>query len=222
MTSDTSKNPVIIVAEYALQTIRRSFRTKLGFRPIVSKNELETLLHRMESSLMALKYSYLSLAELLAHNELKELKNSANLILEAIKPGLEIKSTNKLAYATLEWGINVISGIPRRLGYKSDQLGAGVDIKVLRVQNVKPFGKFIMTRAYDDKRTYTIMTNLIGIKPNHNLAAAFLPPIEVGNQLSEAMFLGLEEREEQAGEYLNPAKAPLKEINAILHQVLKK
>ncbi len=217
----TDKNPVILVAEYAIKRIRQIFKQKLGFRPTKSKNELDSLLNKLEGSIMTLKYSYLSLDELSSHVEIKTLDRAACELLEAIQPAKKTPSTNKLAYSTIEWGIQILKGITDRLTVSDNNLGTGIDLRVVRVRNVQKREKFVQTRAYDHQREYTIITNLFEIKPNTNLAAAFLPPVEVGGEVSEAMYLGLEERAEEAGHPLIPIEVNLNEVNAILHKYLK-
>jgi predicted RNA-binding protein with EMAP domain len=218
----TDENPVILVAEYAIRKIHQTFKLKLGFRPTKPKNELDSLFSKLEASIMTLKYSYLSLDKLSNHNEIKSLDRVANELLKTIQPAKKTPSTNKLAYSTIEWGIQILKGLANRLRISDSNLGTGIDIRVVRVRNVQKREKIVQTRAYDNQREYTIMTNLLEIKPNINLAAAFLPPVEVGGEISEAMYLGLEERTEEAGHILMPTEANLNEVNAFLHQYLKK
>ena len=59
MSVQTDKNPIILVTEYAIKNIRQTFKLKLGFRPTKSKMDLESYFSQLDSSLMALKYSYL-------------------------------------------------------------------------------------------------------------------------------------------------------------------
>ncbi len=125
-------------------------------------------------------------------------------------------------YSTIEWALTIFLGMGARLSFSSAELGTGVDIRVVRVRNIQRKDNLIRTRAYDDKREYTIMTNLVNITPSINIAAAFLPPMEIGGHISEAMYLGLNERSEDAGEIINPASIDLKEANAILHQLINK
>lgn len=221
MSVQTDKNPIILVSEYAIKNIRQTFKSKLGFRPTKSKKDLESYFSQLDSSLMALKYSYLSLDELVNHPDIENLKKVANELLIAIQSANNTPSTNKLAHSTIEWGIRILLGMSTRLKFSIMELGSGIDIIVVRVRNIQKKGKLIQTRAYDNEREYTIMTNMLEIQPNINLAAAILPPTEIGGQISEAMYLGLEERSEKAGHSLIPNEVDLKEVNAILHQLLK-
>ena len=218
----TDKFPPFLIVELALKILRRTFLTKLGFRPSISKIELESVLKSIESSLMILKYSYLSLDDLISHEELKSICSTGDTLLESLKPAAESQSTNQLSLSLLNWGVLIFIGLERRIKVANDQLGAGVDLKVLRVRSVQKQGSLLLTRAYDDRQAYTIMTNMLNLQSNLNLAAAFLPPLEIGGQLSDAMYLGNDEYEEEAGTYLNPAEVNLREANAILHQLISK
>ena len=64
------------------------------------------------------------------------------------------------------------------------------------------------------------MTNIPKLQLNQTIAAAFLPPREIDGQLSEAMYLGSNERSEAIGTYLTPNQVNLKEVNGILHQLV--
>jgi len=214
-----SFSPFLIV-ELALKVLRKTFLTKLGFRPSLSKKEIDSVLKSIESSLMILKYSYLSLDDLITHEELKNICSKGEILIESLKPAIESQSTNQLSLSVLNWGVLIFTGLNRRIKVANDQLGAGLDLKVLRVRSVQKQGSLLLTRAYDDKKAYTIMTNMLNLQSNRNLAAAFLPPQEIGGQLSDAMYLGNNEYEKEAGTFLNPAEVNLREVNAILHQLI--
>ena len=216
----TDKFPPFLIVELALKVLRKTFLTKLGFRPTSSKNELDNVLKSIESSLMILKYSYLSINDLISHEELRNICSKGELLLESLKPANKAQSTNQQSLALLKWGILIFIGLNRRVRIANDQLGAGVDLKVLRVRSVQKQGSLLLTRAYDDNQAYTIITNMLNLQSNRNLAAAFLPPREIGGQLYDAMYLGDEEYEEEAGAFLNPDEVNLREVNAILHQYL--
>ncbi|MHA2305458.1 MAG: hypothetical protein ACXACU_08700 [Candidatus Hodarchaeales archaeon] len=222
MDVQTDKNSIILVAEYAIKILRQTFKLKLGFRPTKSKAELDSCFKKLESLLMTLKYSYLSLDELRSHPDVNGIQDLAEDIAEAIEPAKQTKSTNKMTLSTIEWAISILGGMDTRLPFSSNELGTGIDIRVVRVRNIQQDNKLVQTRAYDDRREYTIMTNLVDIRNNINLAAAFLPPMEVGGKISQAMYLGLDERSEDAGSIVNPASVNLKEVNAILHQLFSK
>ena len=216
----TTNFPPILIGELALRELRDSFSTKLGFRPTLTKIEINELMKSVESSLMILKYSYLSIEELINHEELINLHKAGELIKKAIKPAKNSQSTNSLTPALINWGCLILSGLGRRVKISDSQLGSGVDLKVVRVRNTQKRGDFLLTRAYDDVRAYTILTNIFELRTNQNFAVAFLPPREIDGQLSEAMYLGNEERSEEAGTFLAPNQVNLKEVNAILHQFI--
>ncbi len=93
---------------------------------------------------------------------------------------------------------------------------------VLKVQNISKQGNFHITRVSDKKKTYTVVTNLEGIRGNTKLAVAFLPPREVGQTVSEAMFLGSDERTEEPGTILEENQTDAGEAAAILYEEVNK
>jgi predicted RNA-binding protein with EMAP domain len=216
----TDNFPPIIIAELALKILRKTFTTKLGFRPSLSKEQLVNTLRSIESSLMVLKYSYLSRNELMVHEDLKIICSNGKKLSEALKPAPSTPSTNYLALSNLNWGILIFQNLGRRMKTGDSNLGSGVDLKVVHVRNVQRYDKFLLTRAYDNEKTYTILTNILDLRTNQNVGIAFLPPREIGGKLSEAMYIGSEEREEEAGVFLSPSKVDLSEVNAILHQLI--
>ena len=220
MSITTDKFPPIIIAELALRLLKKTFAMKLGFRPSLSKVDIETTLRSIESALMVLKYSYLPVNELIKHEELTNVYNGGLELSEALKPATSTPSTNQLLLANLKWGISIFLFLERRIKTADSNLGSGVDLKVVHVRNVQKVDNFLLTRAYDNEKTYTIMTNILDLRPNRNVGVAFLPPKEIGGTLSEAMYLGAEEREEEAGVVLTPNQVNLSEVNAILHQLL--
>lgn len=220
MSITTDKLPPIMIAEFALKLLRKTFQTKLGFRPSLSKQGLDKTLALIESSLMVIKYSYLPLNELLEHEELNNLQKNGLSLFGALKPASSTPSTSQLSLATLHWGVQIIQFLGDRLKFADSNLGSGVDLKVVHVRNVQKLDKFLLTRAYDAEKTYTIMTNILDLRPNRNLGVAFLPPREIGGKLSEAMYLGSEERDEEAGVILSPSQVDLSEANAILRHLI--
>ena len=222
LTIQTDKLPQIIVAEYAIQRLKDQFKFKLGFRPARSKDELEEIFRKCEAALMTLKYSYLFFEELYGHDEVITIQKMAQELREAINPAILTPSTHKLAYALLNWGVQLLEGFQNRLQLYGSELGVGIDVKVVKIRNIQRIGEFVKTRVSDDQKEYTVMTNLTAIKPNLRLAVAFLPPTEVAGEISEAMFLGLKERIEPLGSVLNPKEIDLREINAILIKLIKK
>ena len=75
-----------------------------------------------------------------------------------------------------------------------------------------------MTRVSDGEAGYRVVTNLPGLRPGDVLAAAFLPPREVGGEASEAMFLGADTRSEPPGSRLPEESVDAREAASILHQ----
>ena len=143
MSVQTDRLPPIIISEYAIQSMQKAFRSKLGFRPTLSKNELDTLFRKMQSSIMTLKYSYLSVDEIISHNEIQTLKEGATRLKDAIQPVSETKTFNQLPISAIKWGIIILEGLSRRLLSSTSEIGSGIDVVVVRVRNVQVLDKLL-------------------------------------------------------------------------------
>jgi predicted RNA-binding protein with EMAP domain len=71
----SDKFPPIHGGELSFRILRKTLVTKLGFRPSLSKKELDNILKTIKSALMILKYSYLQQEELANHEEIETLKS---------------------------------------------------------------------------------------------------------------------------------------------------
>jgi predicted RNA-binding protein with EMAP domain len=90
------------------------------------------------------------------------------------------------------------------------------------VRHVKKSGNFWNTRVTDGKAEYDVVTNLSGVATGSVLAAAFLPPRDIGGTISEAMFLGGEKRNEVPGTIYNENQVDAKEAASILYDEISK
>ena len=97
-----------------------------------------------------------------------------------------------------------------------------VDLLAVEVTNVAKTGKLWLTRVSDGETEYPVVTNLPGVAAGSVLAAAFLPPQEVGGTVSEAMFLGDERRSEDPGTILGDRAVDAREATSVLHDELSK
>ncbi len=117
----TDKFPPFLIVELALKVLRKTFLTKLGFRPSLSKNELNSVLKSIESSTMILKYSYLSLDDLISHEELKNICSKGKLLFESLRPAAKAQSTHQQSLILLNWGVLIFIGLGRRIKIKTPQ-----------------------------------------------------------------------------------------------------
>lgn len=120
--------------------------------------------------------------------------------------------------ANIRWCVRILAGLGERFGNSGLSLASGVDLLVVKVQNVAKLDNFLLTRVTDGSESHSVVTNLNGVSSNSRLAAAFLPPREIGGVVSEAMFLGEGERPENPGSRLSEETAEVKEAASILYE----
>ena len=219
---DTSTNPKFRIVELALAKFKSLRDMKWGFRPNISKNDLDSLYKGIESSLMTLKYSYVSDTELIDHSELKNLLNYANQLSEATQPAFNTKDPNQIVVATIRWCNSIFTQVDKLLAVSSNnELASGVPIKVVNVRNVYKKDKYLVTKVDDEKSNYTVMTNIMTVKTGMKMGVAFLPPREIDSIISEAMYLGDKQYDKEVGTLLSPDDVNIKEANSILFSELK-
>ena len=218
MTHDTSKDPRLLVAELALKKFKRTIVLKLGIRPKLNKDETNNAFKTLESTLMACKYMYLEPAELADSEQVKEIVDTAKMLHDSLQELFEKKDANPNIKADLFWVFMVLEGLAERLRRGGEGLATGVDLMVVKVRNVVKKDKLWVTRVDNGKRELTVVTNMPGIGSGDVLAAAFLEPSVFAGTVSEAMFLGKDQREEPVGTYLTEDKVHLKEASGIIHR----
>ena len=92
-----------------------------------------------------------------------------------------------------------------------------MDILSVQVRNIARESKLLKTRVTDGVEDFSVVTNMMHVKSDMRLAAAFLPPREVGGTVSEAMFLGSDTRPEEAGTQLTEEEVDAREAASILY-----
>ena len=157
---DTSTNPKFRVVELALAKFKALRDMKWGFRPTISKNDLDNLYKGIESSLMTLKYSYVSNDDLIKHSELENLLNFGKELYEATQPAFDSKDPNLIVMANIRWCNSIFTQLDQRLKVSnSEELSSGVPLKVVSVRNVHKKDKYLVTKVDDEKHSYTVMVN---------------------------------------------------------------
>jgi predicted RNA-binding protein with EMAP domain len=220
MTHDTSSDPRLLVAKLACDELQRLMRQKTAARPALQKGRVAELTAAIESAVMTLTYSYQEPAALAASEPARELQAHAEELGRAMAPVQTAKDTPALLAARIRWCLRTLSGLNERLATSGATLASGVDLVALEVRNVTKTGSLWLTRVSDGESGYRVVTNLPGIRPGDVLAAAFLPPREVGGEASEAMFLGADKRPEAPGTRLAEEDVDAREATSILHQEL--
>jgi predicted RNA-binding protein with EMAP domain len=208
------------VAKHACSLLGKSLQQKSGVRLEAAKEVLAEHASTAESLVMALMYSYLDPGEMAECDSMRGLLSAVESISGGVAPVLHGDRAPRLLRANLGWCIRTLSGLPHRLRRGGTGLASGVDLMAVTVTNVAPKGSLWLTRVSDGVREIPVMTNIPGMRSGTILAVAFLPPREVGGEVSEAMYLGDEPRAENPGTFLTDEQVDAREANSILHEEL--
>jgi len=221
MTHDTSKDPRILVAHHACARLQRAAQQKSGVKLSVSKEKLVELASSADSAVMTLMYMYQEPRDLVGSDPMSDLQGTTGALTEALEPLLASESAPALLKANFAWCLRTLSGLPSRLDGPAGSMAAGVDLVAVQVRNVTMIGTLWRTRVSDGETEYTVVTNIPGVRVGDVMAVAFLPPREVGGEISEAMFLGDEKRGESPGSHLTAEQIDAREAAAIMHEELE-
>lgn len=222
MTHDTSKDPRILVAQRACALLRQSLQQKTHVKLSVGKEKLLEMASSLESAVMTLMYSYQEPAEVASSEPMQQIVEAARSMGDALSPVLASSAPSLLLKANLRWCLRTLTGLPDRFGAPAGSLAAGVDMRAVVVRNVTKTGSLWLTRVSDGNVEYPVVTNIPGVRTGDVLAAAFLPPREVGGTVSEAMYLGDDRRMESPGSILTEDQVDAREATSILHDELAK
>jgi predicted RNA-binding protein with EMAP domain len=221
MTHDTSKDPRILVAHHACQRLQRAAQQKSGVKLSVPKEKLIELASSADSAVLTLMYMYQEPRDLIGSDPMNDLAETARSLSNAFEPLLANESAPALLKANFAWCLRTLSGLPARLDGPAESMAAGVDLVVVQVRNVTKIGTLWRTRVSDGEREYTVVTNIPGVRVGDVMAVAFLPPREVGGDISEAMFLGEEKRGEEPGTHLTAEQVDTRDAAGIMHEELE-
>ena len=222
MTYDTTKDPRIIVAHLACNLLQKCVKQKTAVPVKVPRDKITELVSACQSAVMTLMYMYQEPGALASAAPLLTLAEAVQAMAGAYEKLLGGKDDHSLLRATIRWCLRTLHGLPGRFANSGTTLAAGVDLVVVQVRNAAPGGNFLKTIVTDGKADYTVVTNLTGLKTHAKLAAAFLPPREIGGTVSEAMFLGSGLRTEATGTVLSDKQADAAEAAAILYDEVAK
>lgn len=221
MPAETGKDPRLLCAKLAIAKLRDSLFSRCTIRPAMNKDDTNTMLGKLDSTLMALMFSYLPPREMATSQmsrDIFEMSKELYMGYEAAMDGFD-----PLPRANILWAFGVLSGLQRRLRTgDAENPTAGIDIVAVTIRNISRSGDLHVTSCIAGPRQLTIVTNIPGLKAGDTLAAAFLPPVIVGGKVSEAMFLGADRIKAAAGSFLNPDVLNTKEADGILYNEVRK
>jgi len=229
---DTAKDARVIVLEDALHRLNEIVNNrKLRFH--IEYSKLVEILNQAGSLLYEVKYSYLpsnQLAELEATNKIvSSLAVFRTKLDDAMKSTGYTASTTKdvLTLAEVYYSLRIVEGIQRKLSTYDDEPGRAVDILAVEISQTQPVPdskNLTACRCTDGSRIWKIVTNLHNVKVGTKLACAVLPPVEMMNMVSEAMFLGGEPLPESTplGFMENPPTVALDQARAQVLHIMKR
>lgn len=201
----TDRNPRIIVAEIALRILSESARVRQSFRPTLSKEQINQLIHSINSHIQQLKYSYMTDEELINSDVLPDITKDAEKIFKSYEGAYYTVDGNPrkptIHEANVIWAAKLLIRFPDRLKEPfRPTIEAGIDMQIVGVRNIVaiPNTNLFVSKVYNGTEDFTVVTNLTTLKAGMKVGVAFLPPAIFGGEVSEAMFLGDEEYSEEA------------------------
>ena len=163
----------------------------------LNKQKVLTRLSEMKSKLMALKWSYKPLEQVLHSKELREIEINAKDIFDSFPENWEQRLSTqgldgKKSVAELTYMRSFFYTIRERLtGGFSDDFADAIDIlcgEIISIDSIDSSNwNCIVT---DGKARYNVVTNIAGLKKGEVVPIAKLPPQIVHKVLSEGMFAG--------------------------------
>ena len=201
MNIPTDKNPRIIVAEIAVRILGDASKVRSGFKPRLSKEQMIDLVGQIHSNVQQLKYSYLSLEDLLNSSQLQEIVSISENIFDAFIGAYQSTEAGKPRKITIQectvlWACRLFINLPTRLQQPfRPTIESGVDMEVVGIRNIIPIpnSKLFISKVYNGSDDFAVVTNLQTLKAGMRVGVAYLPPVIIGGEISEAMYLGDEE-----------------------------
>ena len=220
MVHQTDNDPRLKVAELALAKLNISIFSKSTVRPELSRDITNSLLSKIESQLQAAKYCYMDPKELADSGRISEIHETAKQLYMGYKEAMD-SGMGDVPVANLLWAFNILASLSRRLKNPGKKPTHGIDIIAVTIRNINKQEKLWFTRSNAGQREFTIVTNMSGLSAGDTLVAALLPPATVGGVVSQAMFLGPETYDIEAGTLMKPEDLNTREADSILYNELK-
>ncbi|MHA1135525.1 MAG: hypothetical protein ACTSSE_03485 [Candidatus Thorarchaeota archaeon] len=229
---DTAKDARIIVLEDAIRRLNEIVNNrKLRFH--IEYSKLAEILQQAGSLFYEVKYSYLQpehVADLEATNKIvSSFTGFRQLLDDSLKTtGYKAETTkDTLTLAEVYYSFRIIEDFQRKLRTYDDEPGRAVDMLAVEISQAQPIPdskNLTECRCTDGSRIWRIITNLPDIKTGTKLACAVLPPVEMMNIVSEAMFIGGQPLPESTdlGPMENPPVSALDQARAQVLQIMKR
>jgi predicted RNA-binding protein with EMAP domain len=229
---DTAKDARVILLEDAIRRLNET----VGGRKLklhVDYSKLVELLQQAGSLIYEVKYAYQpadQIAGLEATQNIVNTLASFRTILEnAINSSGYKPSTVKesLTLSDVFYSFRISENFVKKLTEFDDDPGSAVDILAVEISQTQPVPdskNLTECRCTDGTRIWKIVTNIQDVKTGMKLACAILPPVEMMNIVSEAMFLGGDPlpEETQLGIMKTPPASALDQARAQVLQIMKR
>jgi len=228
---DTAKDGRILILEDALRRLNEI----VGNRKLKMHIDYGTLgdaLKTAGSLLYEVKYSYIDAPSLADQEPTAKLasavNNFAETYREALGSGYKPGTVNEqITHIEVEYALRIVHGFQGRLRQYPDDPGFAVDLLAVEVSSVKPVegsSNLFECRCTDGSRIWQIVTNISGVEVGAKMACAILPPVEMMNSVSEAMFLGSTPLHEDTsiGPLTKPPESALDQSRAQVMQITKR
>lgn len=198
---DTGNDGRILMAIKSANTLKEIFKGK-RFKIQFPYSENEKKIDEILRILMTIRYSYMEAKQLAENQELQKVANFAKEMKEQLEQTMKkagIKPQNekdKFVFAEAFYAMETLMDLPRKLrDAPGDDAGYAIDLFTVQITEVKKHPeakKLKICRCTDNKRPWTIITNIETVKKGDIMLAAKLPPVLLMGLLSEAMFISSE------------------------------
>ncbi len=229
---DTANDARILVLE---DSIRR-LNEVVGGRKLklhVDYSKLVESLQQAGSLIYEIKYSYIPAQQVAVHQATQGIVDAISsfkkMLEDAINSSGYKPSTVRetLNLTEVFYSFRIIAQFKSKLLEFDDDPGYAVDIIVVEIsqtQAVPDSKNLTECRCTDGSRIWRIVTNIQGLKPGAKLACVILPPVEMMNIVSEAMFLGgdLLPEDTTLGPLKTPPPSALDQARAQVLQIMKR
>ncbi|TET12249.1 MAG: hypothetical protein E3J82_04755 [Candidatus Thorarchaeota archaeon] len=229
---DTARDARVLVLEDALRRLNDVVSAR-RLKIHVEYGKLIEALKIAGSLLYEVKYSYIDASALAVHEATKSLVAAIDDFADVYNAAIESvgfkpkTGKERLALAEIDYALRIVKGIPTRLAEHDEDPAYAIDILAVEVSQAHPVENsknLLSCRCTDGSRIWHIVTNISDVKPGVKLACGVLPPVEMMNVVSEAMFLGGEALQEatELGLLANPPDSALDQARAQVMQITKR
>ncbi len=228
---DTAKDARVLILEDALHRLNEIVGNR-KLKMHIEYSKLNDILKNAGSLLYEVKYAYQdakALADLEATQKLvAHIGEFEKLYHGALSSGYKPSTVKEqVVQAEVEYALRIVKGFQQRLRSFDEEPGFAVDILAVEIsQTSKVQGSDNLTecRCTDGSKIWKIVTNISNVRVGSKLACAVLPPVEMMNVLSEAMFLGGTPLSDETslGAMNNPPTHAIDQARAQVKQITKR